>query len=193
MLHWFGLNSFNKMLQLLGWWRHLCLLWRVLFFFDSWNHSNGIPPSGMVKAVWRRIRAGFEQVCFRGEELIWVFRLSVADYAAVVAVSFVQVFYFDVGENQRGRFLKVYLAFLFCPVHLNMLRVNFQSLTVKNFREWRQTLEALLLIWSQSMVTPWDLAIGYRFQKHQWHAVAAQSLYLLEMQLMMGGQHSETS
>ncbi len=84
----------------------------------------------MVKPAWRRIRAGFEQVCFRGEELIWVFRFSVADYAAV-AVSFVQVFYFDVGENQRGRFLKVYLAFLFCSVHLNMLRVNFQSLTCK--------------------------------------------------------------
>jgi len=46
----------------------------------------------------------------------------------------VQVFYFDVGENQRGRFLKVYLAFLFCSVHLNMLRVNFQSLTCKELQ-----------------------------------------------------------
>ncbi len=56
---------------------------------------------------------------------------SGSDYAAVVAVSFVQVFYFDVGENQRGRFLKVYLAFLFCSVHLNTLRVNFQRSTCK--------------------------------------------------------------
>jgi hypothetical protein len=29
-----------------------------------------------------------------------------------------KVFYFDVSENQRGRFLKVCLAFLSCTVHL---------------------------------------------------------------------------
>jgi hypothetical protein len=39
-------------------------------------------------------------------------------FSVVPAVSFVQVFYFDVSENQRGRFLKVCLAFLSCTLHL---------------------------------------------------------------------------
>ncbi len=39
-------------------------------------------------------------------------------FSVVPAGSFVQVFYFDVNENQRGRFLKVCLAFLACTVHL---------------------------------------------------------------------------
>jgi hypothetical protein len=39
-------------------------------------------------------------------------------FSVVPAVSFVQVFYSDVSENQRGRFLKVCLPFLSCTVHL---------------------------------------------------------------------------
>jgi hypothetical protein len=53
------------------------------------------------------ITAGFEEA----DLVFWRFKsfksMVHAGLAMVVAIPFVQVFYFDVGENQRGRFLKV--------------------------------------------------------------------------------------
>ncbi len=69
------------------------------------------------------ITAGFEEA----DLVFWRFKsfksMVHAGLAMVVAIPFVQVFYFDVGENQRGRFLKVCSGFLSFTVHLNLLRI----------------------------------------------------------------------